>query len=187
MLTLPDSSPIELKLAGHTFRFRRLSWREEVQFSQKHPDATRRDYAAAAMATVDGLPITYDQAKAVLLELPRPICDRVIIFYMGSLPGRRQFQVDLPYRAPEASAYTRQVGAEDEELMSAEEEQLNRTFGAEEVAEAQALAREMVKGTKAAGVSRSILNDDTRELPHVPPSGEGGVEEEAPRYHMVVE
>ena len=166
---MPVSPPIELTLAGHTFRFKRLTWRDEVRFSLKHPEATRKSYTAMAMTTVDGIPATYEQSLTILEALPRPICDRVIIYYMGSLPPRRKFDTEIPYSAPEASYYTQRVEEDEEASLSTEEETLNRTFGEDEVAEAKDLAMRMAKGTHFAGVSRVTE-----------------VEEEAPKYDAMV-
>ena len=162
---------IELPLVGHHFRFRRLTWADEVQFSQQHPGATRVDYAASALVQVDDKAVTFEQSQALLLRMPRPVRDRVLIFYMGSLPSRRVFSVEVPYMAPEPATYQQQVDAEGEEQASAEDEYLNRTFGEEEVKEAKAQALEMAKGTNFAGVGPSIG---------------GSVDEEPPQYHVVV-
>ena len=144
MLKLTPTPEIKLTLAGHIFQFKRLTWREEVLFSKNHPQATRRGYTAASMSSVDGLPVTYEQAHTILKALPRPICDRVIIYYMGSLPTRRKFAVAIPYSAPEAAQFTKAFEEEEETEESKEEEAMNQMFGKEEVAEAQALARKMV-------------------------------------------
>ena len=102
---------IELPLVGHHFRFRRLTWVDEVQFSQKHPGATRVDYVAYAMAQIDDKVVTFDQAQTVLLRMPRPVRDRVLVFYMGSLPTRRVFDTEIPYAAPEPTSYQEAVDA----------------------------------------------------------------------------
>lgn len=166
------SNPIELVLVNHTFRFRRLTWRDEVEFSQKHPAATRVDYAAYALDSVDSRVLTFEQARAALAALPKPIRDRVLVFYMGSLPTRRSFTAEVPYAAPEPVPYQQQVTSEFEEQEGEGEDALERTFGKEEVAEAQALARRMAENTGYAGVGPALTDE--------------GIDEEPPTYHMVV-
>lgn len=163
---------IELPLVGHTFRFRRLTWRDEVAFSQEHPAATRVDYVAFALDSVDEKALTFEQARTALASLPKPIRDRVMVFYMGSLPTRHTFSVEIPYTAPEPVPYQQQVDSEQEAQDEAGEDLLEQTFGREEVQEAQALARRMAENTGYAGVGRALAEE--------------GIDEEPPAYHMVV-
>lgn len=163
---------IELPLVGHTFRFRRLSWRDEVGFSQAHPAASRVDYVAFALASVDDKTLSFEQARTALASIPKPIRDRVMVFYMGSLPTRRDFTTEVPYTAPEPVPYQHQVSSEMEEQDEAGDDALERTFGKEEVAEAQALAHQMAEGTHYAGVGRSLTEES--------------IDEDPPTYHMVV-
>jgi hypothetical protein len=187
MLPPPGNSEVLLTLAGHKFTFRRLTWREEIEFSQRTGESGRLVYVANAMTTVDGKRIQFEDALKLLKTLPTPIRERVGIFYLGSLPGRRLLTSDTPYTAPEAATYQRNVEADDEDLQSEEERILERTFGRDEVEEQRELAQRMVAGTKAAGVTRSLLKDG-QEAPQAPHRAhdEGGVGEEPPRYHMVV-
>lgn len=186
MLPPPETSEVSLPLAGHKFTFRRLTWREEVIFSQKTGETGRQAYIANALTTVDGKTVQFDDAVKILRTLPRPIYERVVVFYLGSLPGRRLPLVTLPYQAPEAASYQRQVEDDDEDLQAEEDRILERTFGHDEVEEQKDLARRMVEGTNRAGVTRSLLEDE-QEAPAAPGRAQdGGVDEEPPRYHMVV-
>lgn len=150
---VPLTSPIRLDLAGHVYVFHRLTWAEEVRFTQAHPGGSRRAYVAYALDTLDSQTLTYEQADTLLKFLPRPVLDRVIIFYYGSLPGRRAPLADIPYVAPEPLEHLRNVTAESEDQEDAERSALDRTFGAEDVDEALALGHKMVQGTKGAGLS----------------------------------
>lgn len=187
MLPPVGKSEVEVTLAGHTFVFRRLSWREEVEFSQRTGATGRQAYIANALTTVDGKTLGFDDALKLLRTLPRPIYERVVVFYLGSLPTRRIPTALVPYAAPEAATYQRRVDEDDEDLQSEEERMLERTFGKDEVEEQRDLAQRMVAGTKAAGVTRSLLEDE-QEAPQATRRAhdEGGVDEEPPRYHMVV-
>lgn len=187
MLPPPGKSEVDLTLAGHKFTFRRLTWREEVEFSQRSGGTGRQAYIANALTTVDGKTVDYESALKMLRTLPRPIYERVVVYYLGTLPGRRIPTVEIPYTAPEAATYQRAVEADDEDLQTEEERVLERTFGKDEVEEQRDLAQRMVAGTKAAGVTRSLL-EDGQEAPQASRRAhdEGGVDEEPPRYHMVV-
>jgi hypothetical protein len=180
MLPPPGKSEVDLPLAGHKFTFRRLTWREEIEFSQRSGTTGRQAYIANALTTVDGKTLGYDDALKMLRTLPRPIYERVVVFYLGSLPGRRIPTTEIPYTAPEAATYQRNVEADDEDLQSEEDRILERTFGKDEVEEQKDLAQRMVAGTKATGVTRSLLEEE----PSHP--GADGVDEEPPKYHMVV-
>jgi hypothetical protein len=187
MLPPPGKSEVDLPLAGHKFTFRRLTWREEVEFSQRSGGTGRQAYIANALTTVDGKTVDYESALKMLRTLPRPIYERVVVYYLGSLPGRRIPTSPTPYQAPEAASYQRVVDTEDEEMQTEEERILERTFGKDEVEEQRELAQRMVKGTHAAGVTRSLLEDD-QAAPQASRRAhdESGVDREPPRYHMVV-
>lgn len=144
---------VSLDLAGHTYTFRRLAWDEEIRFAVDHPEGSRRTYVAYAMLSLDGKSVSFEQADALLRALPKPVVDRVIIFYYGSLPTRRTPTIPTAYSAPEPLAYARRVASEEDEVEDAEREVLDRTFGAEEVEESLDLGRRMVAGTNRAGVS----------------------------------
>ena len=171
----PESETVTLPLVGRDFVFRRLTWVDEIRFTQDHPTATRRDYVAAALISVGGKSCTYDVARQILNALPKPIADRVMLFYLGSLPGRRILTTDFPYHAPEAAAYQSRVSAEEESLADTEDEILERRFGSEDVQASKELAERMVQGTHYAGVTPALE----------PPTPD--IDEEPPSYHMVVE
>ena len=143
--------PIELKLAGHVFRFTRRSWGEDVRFAVEHPEATRTDYTAFGLVSVDGVPVDYAKSNVILQALPKPIRERVVLYYLGSLPGRRKFTVEMPYEAPQVQAYMRRAEKEQAAVSSNEDDLLNRTFGEDEVQEAHELSLQMAEGTHYAG------------------------------------
>lgn len=179
---------MSLPLAGHTFLFRRLTWRDEVAFARKNPEASRLHYVAQALESVDGRKVSGAQGVTILSALPRPIADRVVIFYMGSLPGRRILTTEFPYVAPEPHTYQGVVDTEAESLADTEEEILERRFGSEDVAAAKELAHRMVEGTHYAGVSRSLEGEDTElAISRGGRPTEGGDVDEGPvQYHAVV-
>lgn len=158
----PQVSPIHLDLAGHVYAFHPLTWSEEVAFAVAHPGGSRRVYVAYAMDTLDGRTVTFEQADTLLKALPRPVLDRVIVFYYGSLPGRRVPTAIVPYTAPTPLEHARCVTAETDSVGDAERESLDRTFGAEDVDEALALGHQMVEGTKGAGLSPVTPDNETK-------------------------
>ena len=151
--SVPLTSPIRLDLAGHSYVFHRLTWSEEVAFTRDHPSGSRRVYVACALDTLDNQTLTFTQADTLLKSLPKPVLDRVIVFYYGSLPGRRAPQATTPSTAPEPLEHIRNVTAESDDLEDEERSTLDRTFGSEDVDEALALGHKMIQGTKGAGLS----------------------------------
>lgn len=182
-LPSPPAGVVNLTLVGRVFTFRRLTWRDEILFAQQNPSATRLDYAIHALQRVDDQQVTPQQARVILEALPKPISARVVVLYLGSLPDRREFSVDVPYTAPEPTTYQETVDDETEALLREEDEALERRFGAEDVAESKALALQMAKGTHYAGVTRPLEPEAPTPAPNVT---DGGVDEEPPRYHALV-
>ena len=183
-LSPPTSHVVTLPLLGREFTFRRLTWRDEILFAKAHPQATRLDYAIHALQAVAGQAVTPEQARIILEALPKPIQARVVVLYVGALPDHRTFQSDIPYTAPEPSAYQDTVDDEAQALANEEDEALERRFGAEDVAESKALAAQMARGTHYAGVTRPLDPEAPTPSPNV--TGDGGVDEEPPRYHALV-
>ena len=172
MLPKVPATSIQLTLAGHTFTFRRLSWRDEVKFSLGTAHPTRLDYCAWAMDSVDSKPIGYSDALTLLQRLPKPIQDRVVVFYLGSLPARRSFTlVGNLYTAPDPAPYVERVAIEPDTEDSGEREVLRR-FGREEVDEAEAQAEAMARASNYAGATApsSISVPDSPHHPGPTPS-----------------
>ena len=189
MLPIPPSSPISLRLRGHEFVFRRLTWREEVAFARRVPNARRVDYVAYAMTTIDGKATSYEQALQVITNLPRPISERVVIFYLGSLPARRLMDPINIYVAPDPVPYRERVEIEEAEAEDAAEKAMVAKFGHDEVAEANALASKMAQGTHFAGATPATTSDlepDAVEaqMGQPPPGPAGEVGEADVVYHF---
>lgn len=175
-------APIELKLAGHAFQFTRRTWGEDVRFAVQHPEASRTDYTSFGLFSVDGARVGYDQANILLKALPKPIRDRVVSYYMGSLPSRRKFTVETPFEAPPVRAYMRRVEEERERAVSDDDEMLSRTFGEEEVQEAGDLALKMAKATHFAGATKALDPQTSASFRE----NEGDFDESPVNYHAVV-
>ena len=183
-MALPHSgfTPIGLNLKDHKFTFRRLTWREEVVFARKLVKPRRIDYVAYAMANVDEKVVTYEQAILLLTNLPRPISERVVIYYLGSLPERRLVTLSSIYAAPDPVPSRQRVEIEAEEGEDAAESALIAKFGRGEVVEAEAMGDKIAAGTGLVGATPAtaqVLEGSAEALmaqvtpPLTPPQGVG--------------
>jgi len=187
LLPLVAQQDITLPLAGHVFAFRRLTWKEEIGFAKTAVNPSRLDYAAFALGTVDGKHVTYQDSIRLLRGLPRPIQERVVIFYMGSLPKRRILDVEELYSAPEPAPYRERQAIEAEEVDPAEAEMLKR-YGREEVGEAEALAQRMASAANYAGSSPATPDESTPVVPIIPPAaGSPEMDGDSVVYHFEVD
>jgi hypothetical protein len=156
----PSTTTVTLPLDPHVYAFRRLTWEDEVTFSDSHVLASRVEYVAGAMVSVDGKGVSFEQALAILKAFPLPMRERIVVFYYGSLPDRRVWEVDNLYMAPEASIYTARLDDETEAIEAEGDTALERAFGKDDVEESMELGRKMLEGTKRAGVTPAYQPPD---------------------------
>jgi len=164
---------VEVKILQYTFRFRRLSWREEFGIKFKQKESRLRTVLAYALKEVSGFPINdLEEAKRVLAPIASPIIDRMFVIYKGSLPAPRAFSTMGLYRAPEPKKFTKKVMEAEEErekVMDRVEQQMEAKFGRREIQETLEAERQMIKNSKLRGATRAT--PDENRFGTTPPVG----------------
>jgi len=147
--------PVEIQLLNYNFRFRRLTWREELALNIPVGKSQVRPVLAAALVDVSDLPVkTIGEAKKVVAALPKPVADRVFRIYKGSLPQNRTFETAGLYCAPEPSVYIKRVEDGEDAIDAATDRAMNRMeqqFGKEELEEAAEVDRKIIAASKLRG------------------------------------
>jgi hypothetical protein len=166
---------VEVKILKYTFRFRQLSWREELSLKPSKEDR-RRVLLAQALDEVSGLKVTSpEEALKVMKALPESIIQRVFIVYRGSLQPPRVFTTTGLYRAPEPNRMAQQFEYEEEkreEIMDKVEAEMQAKFGRKELEETRAIERQMLKNSKMRGLTKPTSDDD-RSIGTTPPIKQG--------------
>lgn len=149
---------VEVRLLQYIFKFRTLSWREELAI--RFPDKDRRRaLLACAMVEVSGLKIdTAEAALKVMNVLPLTIVHRVFIIWRGSLPEPRSFTTMGLYKAMPQNRFIRVLEEDDqnrERVMDAVEDEMERKFGRKELEEAREIERQMAHNSKMRGATRA--------------------------------
>src|SRR5574337_996933 len=143
---------VEIALLNYQFKFRALTWREEVGMKFDPKDDRMRVILTHALCEVSGLPVkSIDEARRVLAPLPPPVVYRVFVIYKGSLPPPRLFNTVGLYKAPEPNRLAVQferVEEEREAVMDRVEAEMEAKFGRKEIQEARDLERQMFENSK---------------------------------------
>jgi len=150
---------VEVKLLQYTFRFRRLSWREEFAIEFDNKENRLKTILAYALTDISGLKInTVDEARRVLATMPPSIIDRVFVIWQGSMPTARIFSTMGLWKAPEAAKYAKRVKLieeEREQIMDRVESEMEKKFGKKELEEARANERRMMEKGKGRGLTKA--------------------------------
>ncbi len=154
---------IEVVLANYRLLFKRLYWKDEFALQVGKRDG-RRVVLAAALQAVSGLPIdSFDEAYRVFEALSEPVLHRVFLIYKGKQPDTRHFTTHNLYRAPEPAAYGTLI-AETENLAEKKTDTLfkrmEQQFGAEELAEAAEVDRQVVASSGLKGAIRKFADEE---------------------------
>jgi hypothetical protein len=154
---------VEVKLLQYTFRFRKLSWREEFGIKFDPKEDRIRTILAFALTDISGFKInTVDEARSVLAAIPPSITERVYIIWQGSMPNARMFSTMGLWKAPEAARYQQRVKLieeEREEIMDRAEAEMEKKFGVKELREARARERLMVEKSKGRGLTKATPDE----------------------------
>lgn len=153
---------VEIPMNQLRYRFRKLTWREEVRLAEKKvtQDEGQRIYLTNALTEVVGfdgrsLVITAKKdAEAILLAVPLPILKRIWVLYQAALPKSRHFTTQGLYLAPEPRAFVRRaiVAEEDADTRaSAAVRQMESRFGGADVKQAQEVEQQIVAEAKKRG------------------------------------
>jgi hypothetical protein len=164
--------PVEIKILKYTFRFRHLSWREEVAIKfGKNADRVRV-VLAHALTEVSGLKIgSVAEATKVLNAVPGSVIQRMLILYKGSLPIPRRFSTTDLYRAPNTVTVAKrleEVEQTRDKIMDKVEAEMRQKFGNQEIEETLEAERLMMKNSKMRGATRAT---DERVFGETPPPG----------------
>jgi hypothetical protein len=145
---------VEVNLLNYKFRFRPLKWREEFAIKFEPKKDRLRTILAHALTEVSGLQVSsLPDAMRVLEAVPSTVIYRIFIIYKGSVPPARPFTTVGLYKAPEPNRFIRQVEKGEEERESVAdraERELEAKYGRQELEEARALERLMMKNARGA-------------------------------------
>jgi hypothetical protein len=146
---------VEISLNSFQYRFRRLTWREELKIRFSKTEDQRLTFLAQALNDVSGLKITSPaDATKILTQLPPAIFWRIWIMYQGGLPEDQFFSTQGLYKAPDQRTYIKRL-YEDEQVVEEQVDEATRElqarFGIAEVRESRAVESQLFKAAKDAG------------------------------------
>jgi hypothetical protein len=148
---------IDVTLLRYKFRFRRLSWREELAMRRdrdKKKDPVRQ-FLSQALHDVSGLiPPSLEKSEEVVSSIPEAIVARVWKVYRGSLPPSRMFTTTELYQAPEPSVRQYHIAEEDmleDSLHDRAIREMESRYGKQEVAEEADLSRRVLEAARRGG------------------------------------
>lgn len=141
------SKPIEIKVAGHTLRFKTMSWRDTMRF-RKEFSQTKRDILKFSLTHVGDLEVDFKASVKIIDALSDPIVARLFTIYMGSYPDKKKFYSVRLWSAPEATDYNRKIEEDIQTKEDATEKMLEEKFGREALNEEQELYHRMMAGTR---------------------------------------
>jgi hypothetical protein len=157
---------VHTEIAGHSYTFRRLNWREEIvqteimRLAPKKGDP-RRGFLAHMLSHIDGKPLTLASAIKVMNALRAPVLERVYMIAVGGLPPHRTFSVGPLYKAPGVKMFARKIVEEDETEAEAGDKFLEGIFGKDEVDEEREMEAAIFKASGKKGAVK--LNPFTQE------------------------
>jgi hypothetical protein len=174
MLPAPVPEIIPISIAKHVFTFRRLTWRDDMRFHLLHEKDPKLTLLAYAMVGVDGKRVaSLQDAQRMVMGLPKPVRERLVILYRGSLPDNRMLDALLPAAVPEPKVVQAMVDEEAEDEEEAAEKFLERKFGPEEAREANEQAELIARASGMRGATAPI--PDRPEELDAPASSESDV------------
>lgn len=146
---------VEVRLLRYKFRFRNLTWREELHLTIPPGKNPTRIVLAHALEDVSGLPVkSVEEAAKVFAAMPIPVVSRVYRIYKGLLPASRRFETAGLYRAPDPSVYVKRVAEDDDVVDQASDrvmQRMEQNFSKQELAEAADIDRQILKASKLRG------------------------------------
>jgi len=150
---------VEVRLLKYAFRFRPLSWREELGMVFPPKADRRRVLLSHALAEISGLKVnTAEEGLKVMDALPISVVHRVFILYRAALPEPRVFTTIGLYKAEEPNAFHGRIEKSEEEterIMDRVEQEMAQKFGRAELAEQRAQEAEMLKNSRGVGLTKA--------------------------------
>ena len=151
---------VEVPILNYVFRFRRLSWREELDF--KPGKDLFREKLIHALVSVSGLPVSsVEEARKVLSPMAYPVIHRVYFLYWNSLPPDRGFETGSLYIAPEPDEYNEQMEkeiSESDRIADRAMRSLEGRFTKEQLEEEAEISRKIVTNSKLRGATRPTVD-----------------------------
>ena len=175
MLPTPEPQTIPVTIAGHVFLFRRLTWRDDLRFQALRAKEPKLSLLSYALVSVDQRPVgSLAVAQKLVMKYPKPVRERLVILYRGSLPDNRLLEATLPELAPEPKAAQALIEEDEENAEQAAEEYLNRRFGSDEANEANEQALAIARAAGMTGATPALpdrpIDNDADDEPEQPTS-----------------
>ena len=168
MLPVPTPTNVLIEMVGRRFEFRRLTWKDEVEFQHQRSTSPTLHILAFAMSLVDGKPIRPDDALRIVTALPRPIRERMTKMFLAGLPRHRVVEiVRAPDPAPVPAEVQRRAKMEVAEQEQEGDDALTRQFGSDEAEYARDQEQQIAQASGMRGASRAV--DESPLPPRVPP------------------
>lgn len=159
---------MSIKIGPRTYKFRRLTWVDELRLHEAVTADPGMSQLAFALVAVDDKEVRAADAKRIVGSIPRPVRERLTLLYLGQLPPNRMIEVKIPAPAPEPRVIQAAIDEEEGEADRVAEDLLERRFGRDEVeaaeAQAQAIARAGSPGI-VPSLSSGDPEDDETTLP----------------------
>jgi hypothetical protein len=97
------------RILGHDLEFRYLTWEED-------PGTDRpAESLGKALVSVDGHPVSEEQAQLVIDSLFRGLVQGIWILYQGSRPEDRVWDTEIPWSPPKIKIIPRKQLSEGED------------------------------------------------------------------------
>lgn len=139
---------VEVKLLNYTFRFKKLTWREEFTIKFPVGKDQKRVYLAHALVEISGSKLTsFAEATRVVDSLPTAISSRVFRIYKGQFPPNRRFATASLFKAPEPNKYNVILEKDEEDrdkLADQARIRLESQFGRKELDQAAEIDRKIL-------------------------------------------
>jgi hypothetical protein len=146
---------VEIPLNSFRYRFRRLTWREEIRIPFTPAEDHRKTLLIHALSDISGMPVeSQDDARKILNQLPEKILSKIWVLYRGNGPEERYYTSRGLYDAPDQKVFVQRVQEQNEAVGRVADratEQMERRFGAKELAEAREVESRMVEAVKKQG------------------------------------
>ena len=104
---------IEIPLHSYVYRFRRLTWPEELRLRSAPGADQCKVVMAAAMVNVSRLPVTQADALRILGNIPEALIWRIWLLCRANLPDDRYYSSGGLYEAPDTMTYRKHIDAQD--------------------------------------------------------------------------
>jgi hypothetical protein len=163
-MELQNDMRVEVPIGKHRFRFRRLTWEDDLKLVIPPKTDSRRALLACALVDVDGRVVTLEEATKAIALLRTPVLERAFTIYSGSLPKRRRFSVEALWEAPEPKAVRERIQDEEDDREKETENYMRQTFGDDDVAENEAVEEAIVASSGYKGAV-ALNPDGTRINP----------------------